>query len=97
MSRYPRQNNRPRERTQAGTLVVNLLDELARGVSPLRYTHLVWPIDGLYAVGVTFQSPGSRRGEAAKRTLGYERHTFPYTLKGFYKCEQRHCLADTTT
>ena len=28
-----------------------------------------------YAEGVVFHSPGSRRGEAAERTLGYGPHT----------------------
>jgi hypothetical protein len=33
---------------------------------------LFW--QGLYADGVESQSPGSRRGEAAERTLGYASH-----------------------
>ena len=39
-----------------------VIPAVAGALRPRRYAYRVWPMDGPYAVGVTFHSPGSRRG-----------------------------------
>ncbi len=83
--RPPRVRRERRPRRIAATLGYGIQplrgkEPMARRPVPYTERHTQW---FLYAEGVTSHSPGSRRGQAAKRTLGHGPHNTFIPRRGF--------------